>query len=319
MLFIGPTLLSGIGQHCKKYMNIFPKVGYTKYIEIHEHIPESESAFIFALPVKTWLDKIPEIKSKIKNVACMTVCETETVHEDYGKLFKLFDKIAVPSEFCKKIFERQFPETNFYVIHAHIPDNRPYTFYHIGNVYDPRKNFNKILEAFIRLNKPDARLIVKATCKQPVKITVPNVTVINDLVSDEVMEEIHSKSDCYVSFSSSEGVGMGAVEASLRNKPVIITDYGGATEYIETPYTIKCELHKLPVDDFLYRKDMLWGKPNMEQLMEFMEDAYTKKIRYMDHPKTRRLTSKENVLEEFVVNIIGNQNNKSGENSTGSK
>ena len=36
------------------------------------------------------LDKIPEIKRKIKNVMCMTVCETETVHEDYGKLFKLF-------------------------------------------------------------------------------------------------------------------------------------------------------------------------------------------------------------------------------------
>ena len=36
-----------------------------------------------------------------------------------------------------------------------------------------------------------------------------------------------SKSDCYVSFSSSEGVGMGAVEAAIRNKPVIITDYGG--------------------------------------------------------------------------------------------
>jgi hypothetical protein len=29
----------------------------------------------------------------------MTVCETETVHEDYGKLFELFDKIAVPSEY----------------------------------------------------------------------------------------------------------------------------------------------------------------------------------------------------------------------------
>ena len=76
----------------------------------------------------------------------MTVCETETVHEDYGKLFKFFDKIAVPSEFCRKVFKRQFPDTEFYVIHAHIPDKRPYVFYHIGNVYDPRKNFNKVLE-----------------------------------------------------------------------------------------------------------------------------------------------------------------------------
>ena len=319
MLFIGPTPLSGIGQHCKKYMDIFPEVGYTKYIQIHEDIPESDSAFIFALPVKYWLDKIPEIKRKIKNVTCMTVCETETVHEDYGKLFDLFDKIAVPSEYCKKVFKRQFPSKHFYILHAHIPDKRPYTFYHIGNVYDPRKNFNKILECFIRLNKPDTRLIVKATCKYPFKVNIPNVTIINDLLPDEYMEDIHNKSDCYISFSSSEGVGMGAVEAAVRNKPVIITDYGGASEYIETPYTINCELQKLPKDDFLYKAGMEWGKPNVDQLIKFMEDAYNKKLRYMDHPKTRMLTCKENVLQEFVVNVIGNKNNHTGQYSPGSE
>ena len=47
------------------------------------------------------------------------------------------------------------------------------------------------------------------------------------------MDKIHKSSDCYVSFSSSEGVGMGAVEAALRGKPVIITDYGGAPEYVK--------------------------------------------------------------------------------------
>tara|TARA_Y100000996_G_scaffold344958_1_gene282770 strand:- start:597 stop:1556 length:960 start_codon:yes stop_codon:yes gene_type:complete len=319
MLFIGPTLLSGIGQHCKKYMDIFPPVGYTKYIEIHEEIPESDSAFIFALPVKYWLDRIPEIKRKIKHVTCMTVCETETVHKDYGKLFDLFDKIAVPSEYCKQIFKRQFPDTDFFVIHAHIPDKRPYTFYHIGNVHDPRKNFNKILECFIRLNKPDTRLIVKATCKYPVNINIPNVTVINNLISDEAMEDIHSKSDCYISFSSSEGVGMGAVEAAIRDKPVIITDYGGAKEYINTPYTIECDLQKIPRDDFLYEAGMQWGKPNVDQLMEFMNDAYNKKLRYMDHSKTRNITCKENILQEFVVNIIRDKNDKSSQNSSGSK
>ena len=319
MLFIGPTLLSGIVQHCKKYMDIFPPVGYTKYIEIHEEIPESDSAFIFALPVKYWLDRIPEIKRKIKHVTCMTVCETETVHKDYGKLFDLFDKIAVPSEYCKQILKRQFPDKHFFVIHAHIPDKRPYTFYHIGNVHDPRKNFNKILECFVRLNKPDTRLIVKATCKYPVNINIPNVTVINNLISDEAMEDIHSKSDCYISFSSSEGVGMGAVEAAIRDKPVIITDYGGAKEYINTPYTIECDLQKIPRDDFLYEAGMQWGKPNVDQLMEFMNDAYNKKLRYMDHSKTRNLTCKENILQEFVVNVIRDKNDKSSQNSSGSK
>ena len=54
---------------------------------------------------------------------------------------------------------------------------------------------------------------------------------------------------------------------------------------------------------------MEWGKPDVNQLMEFMEDAYNKKLRYMDHPKTRMLTGKENVLQEFVVNIIRSENN----------
>jgi glycosyltransferase involved in cell wall biosynthesis len=249
----------------------------------------------------------------------MTICETETVHEDYGKLFKLFDRIAVPSEFCQRVFKKQFPDTDFFIIHAHVPDNRPYTFYHIGNVLDPRKNFNKILETFIRLNKPDARLIVKATCKQPININIPNVTIINDLVSNEVMEDIHAKSDCYVSFSSSEGIGLGAVEAALRNKPVIITDFGGAPEYIKTPYTIDCERQELVKDDFLFKAGMTWGKPNANQLMEFMKDVYNKKLRYMDHPRTRMLTSRENILQEFVVNVIGDKNDKSGENGTRSK
>ena len=306
MLFIGPTLLSGIGQHCKKYMDLFPR---SKYIQIQEEIPESEKAFIFALPIPHWLDKIPEIKRKIKDVICMTVCETETVHEDYGKLFALFDKIAVPSEFCRRVFSRQFPDTKFYIIHVHIPDKRPYTFYHIGNVYDPRKNFNKILETFVRMNKYDARLVIKATCKEPVLARIPNVEIINGLLSDEEMENIHARCDCYVSFSSSEGVGMGAVEAALRNKPVIITEYGGAPEYIETPYMIKCGLQYLVKDDFLFKAGMQWGKPDEDQLREFMEDAYTKKLRYMDHPRTRVLTSRESVLHEFISNVISEEGN----------
>ena len=250
-------------------------------------------------------------------MTCITICETETVHEDYGKLFDLFDRIAVPSEFCRKVFKKQFPDKDFFIIHAHIPDKRPYTFYHIGNVHDPRKNFNKIIETFVRMNKPDSRLLVKATCKQPVEARIPNVTFINGLVSDEEMEKIHEMGDCYVSFSSSEGVGMGAVEAALRNKPVIITNYGGAPEYIKTPYLIECGIQYLVKDDFLFKAGMEWGKPNEKQLHDFMEDAYTKKVRYMEHPRTHMLTCKENVLQEFITNVISKESDNTSQDGTG--
>jgi glycosyltransferase involved in cell wall biosynthesis len=136
------------------------------------------------------------------------------------------------------------------------------------------------------------------------------------MLSDEEMDTLHNRCDCYVNFSHSEGVGMGAVEAAMRDKPVIITNYGGASEYIKTPYTIDCGLQELERDDFLFKKGMVWGEPNFDQLLEFMRHAYDNRVREMDHAHTRNLVGRKNVLEEFVINVIGGENNKTNENST---
>lgn len=306
MIFIGPTLRSGIGQHTFKYTKLFPDA---KYYEFGQELPECEHAFVFAIPVPTTISYIPYVKMRAKHVACMTVCETETVHEDYGKIFEHFETVLVPSEFCQRVLSRQFPNTRFEIVHVHIPQSpkKPYTFYHIGNVVDDRKNFRAILEAFVRLNDQNTRLVVKATCNQDVSINLPRVKVINGLISDEEMEDIHTIGDCYVSCSKSEGVGMGAVEAALHDKPVIITDYGGASEYIKTPYTIKCELQELERDDFLFKKGMVWGKPDHNQLLEFMYDARQKELRHMDHEHTKHLVGRENILKEFSIRVISDE------------
>ena len=316
MIVIGPSLLSGIGHHAQKYTKLFtPNSGYYVF---GSQLPESEHALIFMLPIKDHMEYLKYVRTRVKNLACMTVCETETVHEDYDLIMKEFKKIAVPSEFCKRVLSRQFPENEFYVIHAHIPQpkEKPYTFYHIGNIMDPRKRFKDILQAFIRLNEPNTRLIVKATGRQPVQIQLPRVEVINDLLDDEGMDALHNRCDCYVNFSHSEGVGMGAVEAALRDKPVIITKYGGAPEYVKTPYAIDCELQELEKDDFLFKKGMTWGKPNFDQLLEFMRHAYDNRVRHMDHEHTKQLVGRKNVLEEFILNVIGRENHETDKNGT---
>ena len=245
----------------------------------------------------------------------MTVCETGTVHEDYQMIMNEFKTVLVPSEFCKRVFSRQFPDNEFKIMHAHIPPPtpKPYTFYFIGNAMDPRKNFRDILQAFVRLNEPNTRLLVKATCNQNIDIQLPRVEVINGLLSDVEMDEIHWRSDCYVSFSSSEGVGMGAIEAAIRDKPVIITNYGGAPEYIVTPYTIDCELQELSQDDFLFKKGMKWGKPNFDQLLEFMKHAYENNVRTCNHDFTRELVCRKNILREFTLNVTGDEHNNTSE------
>jgi len=314
MIIIGPQLGSGIGQHAFKYTKVFDNASYHM---IGSELPESNHGLMFLLPLKPHVEYVKYAKTRVKNLALMTVCETETVHEDYGMIMELSKRIMVPSMFCKRVLSRQFPDNEFHIIHAHIPPpERPYIFYHIGNIIDDRKNFRGILEAFVRLNKPNTKLVVKATCNQDVQINLPNVEVINGLISDEEMDKLHDRCDCYVSFSKSEGVGMGPVEAALRDKPVIITNFGGSPEYVKTPYTIECELQELERDDFLFKKGMVWGKPNPNQLLEFMRDAYDKKLRFMNHEHTKKLVGKENILEEFLLNIVGRENNETNENGT---
>jgi glycosyltransferase involved in cell wall biosynthesis len=314
MIIIGPQLGSGIGQHAFKYTKVFDNASYHM---IGSELPESNHGLMFLLPLKPHVEYVKYAKTRVKNLALMTVCETETVHEDYGMIMELSKRIMVPSMFCKRVLSRQFPENEFHIIHAHIPPpERPYIFYHIGNIIDDRKNFRGILEAFVRLNKPNTKLVVKATCNQDVQINLPNVEVINGLISDEEMDKLHDRCDCYVSFSKSEGVGMGPVEAALRDKPVIITNFGGSPEYVKTPYTIECELQELERDDFLFKKGMVWGKPNPNQLLEFMRDAYDKKLRFMNHEHTKKLVGKENILEEFLLNVVSRENNDTNENGT---
>jgi glycosyltransferase involved in cell wall biosynthesis len=231
----------------------------------------------------------------------MTVCETDTVHPWYEKLFQLSKTIYCPSEFSRSNLARQFPQGEFKLLHhwtpipklVHSPNTtRLYIFYTIGNIMDPRKNIRGLIEAFIRCGFPNAKLILKATCRQPVEWKFPNVEVINGLLPEQELEKLHADCHCYVNCSHSEGVGMGAVEAALYDKPIIISEYGGLKEYVKTPYVIRCKKGPIGFDDFLFTKDLVWGHPDLNHLMELMKDCYKKSMTQWDHSFTRDLLGK---------------------------
>jgi glycosyltransferase involved in cell wall biosynthesis len=311
---IGPNPLAGIGQQGMKYSRMLgcPYVVLEKFMDI----PEGSNVMIYALPILMWFERIPAIKHRFNKVVLMTICETETVHEDYGKLFSHFPVVATPSKFCQGIFQRQFPETQFHVVNAYVDDpgvsvlsyrpkdwsQRKYTFYHVGNVADQRKNANGIIRAFVELfgDKTDqVRLLIKATCNQPVNVDAPGVEVINGLLSQEDLDKVHDQGDCYVTFSHSEGIGLGAVEAALRAKPVIMPEYGGGSEYVNTPYSIRCGRTQLARDDFLFKAGMEWGNPDFNMLKQFMQRAFETRDCRAGHPLTQYAVSKEKVSRQL--------------------
>lgn len=296
-LFIGPNLLSGIGQVTKQYADL---VG-GDYVE-NDSRPSPvnyDIGFAFVLPIEHHLANVDALMARCTKKMYMTVCETETVHPVYEILVRRYKTLYVPSEFCRTVFSRQFPQGDWRLLrHTAVSDPLPapktpeYTFYSIGNMADPRKNIRMLLEAFIRLGLPGTRLVLKATCLRPYECRIPNVTVINGLLSNEELMDIHRTSHCYVNCSYSEGVGMGAVEAAMHGRPVIITDYGGLKEYIpSTPFVVGCDRCTVGQDDFLYTKDMVWGSPRLSELIDHMRTCALQRIETWDHELSRKLVS----------------------------
>jgi glycosyltransferase involved in cell wall biosynthesis len=306
-LFIGPVLLAGIGQVTNRFCELLRSKGNeAEYIDFSAK-PKSDRydvGFAFVLPLRDQLEVVDEYMSLCDRRYYMTICETEPVNPEYG-ILKKYKNLLVSSEFCKQIFEKQFPEVKWSVLHLFaegVPrapvQTGPYVFYSIGNVVDPRKNIRGLVEAFLRCGFGDkAHLLLKATCLRPVDWKVPGVTVINGLVSNEDMEKIHEVGHCYVNCSHSEGVGMGAVEAALRKKPVIITDFGGLQEYVKTPWVVPCSKGPIGFDDFLFTKDQQWGMPSQKGLEDHMKDVFTQNIRSWDHGHTEGLM--QNLRDSF--------------------
>jgi len=313
-LFVGPSLLAGIGQVTRQYSELIKSLGHeSEYITFGDPVPTKkyDVGFAFVLPIEQQLEMVDSRLAQCSKKMYMTICETETVHPVYEILVIRYKTLWTPSQFCFDVFSKQFPAGDWRLVHLwtpppprsiHVNRSTDYTFYTIGNVIDPRKNIKMLLEAFVRLQLPDTRLLIKATCKVPVNWKIPRVDIVNGLVSEEDIERIHAQGDCYINCSHSEGVGMGAVEAALRRKPVIITDFGGLKEYVpDTEFVVPCTRTCIENDDFLFQKGMVWGQPSLEHLMKHMRTCYDRSMTECEHPGTVKIINSVGRANVFLL------------------
>ena len=287
-LFIGPSPLAGIGQVTMQYAKLIGG----EYVELGQvpKEPRYTNGFAFVLPIESQLSVVDQYASLCDTMAYMTVCETEPVNPAYGILAR-YKTVWCPSEFARSALERQFPNVTWKLLRHYAAEkphkcpstDTPYTFYTIGNIQG-------LINAFLSCGfGAKARLVLKATCVQPIKLDIPGVVVINGLLSDDALERVHNSCHCYINCSHSEGVGMGAVEAALRSKPVVITDYGGLKEYIKTPWVVPCAKGPIGFDDFLFTKDLEWGHPSQDHLAAALRDCFEKRVVIWDHDHTKQL------------------------------
>ncbi len=154
-----------------------------------------------------------------------------------------------------------------------------------------RKNPEGVLALWnrVRADFPAMRLVIKATSLRdlaPASLleaidATPRVELIDEYLGDEQYLSLLRHCSAYVSLHRSEGLGLTPIEAALASLPVLYTDYGGLSEFLDQGfYPVSYEMtsvgaseHDLGPYDRLAR----WAEPDLDdaerQLRRALESA----------------------------------------------
>ncbi len=144
--------------------------------------------------------------------------------------------------------------------------------------YLSRKNPEGVLELWRRVldDHPNHWLVIKSNDLRdfaPAELldlieATPRTHLIDYNLDDDEYFTLLSQCDVFVSLHRSEGMGLTPIEAGLCGLPVIYTNYGGVTEFMEdgflpVSYT-PTRVGESPHDSGPYESDAWWAEPDLD-------------------------------------------------------
>lgn len=126
----------------------------------------------------------------------------------------------------------------------------------------------------------------------------PRLFLMDSFIPYEQIQALHEYADCYVSPHHGEGWGMPIHDAIFAQKHLIVTKYGGVTEFLDNNSANIIE-HKMgPVTNMewnpAYNPNQNWAYPSVEHLKFLMRDVYS-------NHNEQRLKSKPFMLEDLAL------------------
>jgi glycosyltransferase involved in cell wall biosynthesis len=251
-------------------------------------------AAVFACPPHMAKDRVHN-----QRAACFTMWETDVLPQVFVRSLPLFDKILVPSEFCRELFSEHHDDVSVVPLGVDIGlwspkggQKGPYRFITSGSSW-PRKGIQTVIDAFIAADIADAELIVKltdSTVELPTNLVAGNnITVLKETLSVDAEVELYRSADCFVSGSNGEGFGLIPLQNIALGNTVIAPAHTGHLEFVDLiDYPLASE--KMPAMMKAWPDAGFWWRPVFDEMVDAMRSAAEGGRR---HHQTKRRVAKQ--------------------------
>lgn len=260
--------------------------------------------------------------------------ESDVFPKNYKMVLKYFDEIWVASEYVKKSIQKisKIPviviPPSFSEINVREIGRFDFNKYGINindddfiflNIFDSasfweRKNPFSLIKAFKNAfkNKYDIKLVIKTTKIKNSEIYLKllgeikkskNIILLDEYLSKNEINQLEKRTNCYISMHRSEGLGIPLIESILLKKPVIATNFGGNTDFMQNKnsFLIKFHTEKLKEPIGPYPKGTRWAVPDIQDASRLMRYVFEKRI------KAQEIAEKghKEIIEKYDPKKIG--------------
>ncbi|MBC2717623.1 MAG: glycosyltransferase family 4 protein [Desulfobacteraceae bacterium] len=252
-----------------------------------------------------------------KKVIGMTVWETDRIPGHWQNLINSVDAVIVPTNWNQKIFAQCGVDVPIYVL-PHISefqgvsddtlnqDHEKFVFYSISD-WTNRKTPSFTVDAFLNAftDNEAVKLILKTSdfdFTTPRKFTLPGmkkfrrikgdldkrlrkfrtppeIELIDRKISPREIQALHQNADCYISLCRAEGWCIPAYEAGWYGNPVVMTGFGGQTEFLKSDNSYRVDFSLVPVTDSQggksYTSNQQWAEPDVGHAAEILQRIYS--------------------------------------------
>jgi glycosyltransferase involved in cell wall biosynthesis len=158
--------------------------------------------------------------------------------------------------------------------------------------------------AYTVANSDRLKTRLKTICDQ--YQNTPRIILDTTLRPDDFIDNLVTHCDVYLSLCNSEGVGLGACQAALKGKIIVMTGFGGQTEYVKEGCWINYKLNAVNVPtNFVewIKPPQRWGYPSIDHAIKKLHDIYANKDTYCEKSKQNRV----HLLNNFSYVAQGNK------------